>query len=95
MCTRPIRIFEPYGIKIKNSRYSQLEGREELFERDVVAKASGESFDDYGLNLRGRLHFTYEWLWSGSSVRVTRPDRDLSWPVIPPNLKEEDSQWRR
>jgi hypothetical protein len=62
-------------------------------QREFVA--SGESFDDYGLNLRGRLHFTYEWLWSRSSVRVTRPDRDLSWPVIPPNLKEEASQWRR
>jgi len=30
---RPTEKPSPYWIKIKNSRYSQLEGREELFER--------------------------------------------------------------
>ena len=32
----PYRVMEkpsPYWIKVKNPRYSQLEGREELFER--------------------------------------------------------------
>jgi len=33
----------PHWIKVKNPRYSQLEGREELFERPSVGNANGHA----------------------------------------------------
>jgi hypothetical protein len=41
----------PYWIKVKNPRYSQLEGREELFERGNLYRTNTETVWDADLQV--------------------------------------------